>query len=97
MGNDGGGDMWLLKLSRENDAASGTTFMVWWLRFHISMQGGSGLIPGQGTRSLMLQLKILHPARKIPHTARKILHAATKTQIKVLVVSACLNMQNKPN
>ena len=72
--------MWLCKLSHKNDAASGTSFVVWWLRFHISMQGGSGLIPGQGTRSLMLQLKILHAARKIPHTARKILHAATKTQ-----------------
>ena len=41
-------------MASEADAASGTSFMVWWLRFRISMQGGWGSIPGQGTRSLML-------------------------------------------
>ena len=31
--------------------------------------GGSGLIPGQGTTSHMLQLKILHAAMKIEDSA----------------------------
>ena len=53
--------------------------MVQWLRLSTPNTGGSGSIPGQGTRSCMLQLKILHAARKISHVATKILHAATKT------------------
>ena len=32
--------------------------MVQWLRFHAPDTGGPGSIPGQGTRSHMLQLKI---------------------------------------
>ena len=42
-----------------------------WLRLHAPDAGGPGLIPGQGTRSRMLQLKILHVATKIPHAAPK--------------------------
>ena len=45
------------------------------------------MIPGQGTRSHMLQLRVRMPqlkiqqaATKIPHTATKILCAVTKTQ-----------------
>ena len=38
------------------------------------------MIPGQSTRSRMLQLKILHKAMKIPHKATKIPRATTKTQ-----------------
>ena len=42
----------------------------------LSMQEAPGSIPGQGTRSHMLQLKILH----MPKRRLKILCAATKTQ-----------------
>ena len=37
------------------------------------------LIPGQGTRSHLPQLKIPRASPKIPHVAMKMLHAATKT------------------
>ena len=57
----------------------GTSLVVQWLRLHALNAGGPGSIPGQGTRSLMPQLKILHVTTKIPHVATKILRAATKT------------------
>ena len=44
---------------------SGTSLVVQWLRLRSTNAGGPGLIPGQGTRSCMLQWKILqlkHPA-----------------------------------
>ena len=36
----------------------GTTLMDQWLRLHIPNKRGPGLIPGQGTRSHMLQLTL---------------------------------------
>ena len=45
---------------------------VQWLRLHVPNTGGLLLIPGQGTRSHMPQLKIPHAAMKIPHAATKI-------------------------
>ena len=36
----------------------GASLVVQWLRLHASNDGGPSLIPGQGTRSYMLQLKI---------------------------------------
>ena len=50
----------------------GTSLVVQWLRLHAPNTGGLGSIPSQGTRSYMLQLKILYAAMNI-------LHAATKT------------------
>ena len=38
--------------------------MVHWLRLRAPNAGGQGLIPGQGTRSHVLQLKIPHAASK---------------------------------
>ena len=38
-------------------SVSGTCLMVQWLRLHTANAEGLGLIPGQGTRSHMLQLK----------------------------------------
>ena len=38
--------------------------MVQWLRLCTLNAGGTGSIPGQGTRSHMLQLKILHASTK---------------------------------
>ena len=43
---------------------SGTSLVVHWLRLCASYGGGPGLIPGQGTRSRLLQLRILHVATK---------------------------------
>ena len=55
----------------------GTSLVVQWLRLHAPNTGGLGSIPSQGTRFHMLQLKILH-------VAKKILHAATKTHCSQL-------------
>ena len=35
-----------------------TSLVVQWLRFHAPNAGGPGLIPGQGTRSHMPQLRV---------------------------------------
>ncbi|TEA37188.1 hypothetical protein DBR06_SOUSAS210422, partial [Sousa chinensis] len=45
------------------------SLVVQWLRLHTPSAGGPGLIPGQGTRSHMLQLKTPHLTMKIPRTA----------------------------
>ncbi|TEA31286.1 hypothetical protein DBR06_SOUSAS710034, partial [Sousa chinensis] len=45
---------------------------VVWLRLHTPNAGGPGLIPGQGTRSHMPQLRVCMPQLKIPHAAMKI-------------------------
>ena len=42
----------------------GTSLAVQWLRLCAPNSRGPGLIPGQGTRSPMLQLNILHIATK---------------------------------
>ncbi|TEA30370.1 hypothetical protein DBR06_SOUSAS27510010, partial [Sousa chinensis] len=42
------------------------SLVVQWLRLHAPNSEGTGLIPGQGTRSCMPQLKILHAATKDP-------------------------------
>ena len=43
----------------------GTFLVVQWLRLYAPSAWGPGSIPGQGTRSHMPQLKILHAATKI--------------------------------
>ena len=45
--------------------------MVQWLRLHASHTGGPDLIPGQGTRSHMPQLRVHMPPLKIPHSTTK--------------------------
>ena len=45
--------------------------MVQWLRLYSPNAGGPGLIPGQVTRSHMLQLKVRMPQLKEPYTATK--------------------------
>ena len=71
------------KLALElKSSAVGTSLVVQWLKFGVSNAGGPGSIPGQGTRSHMLQLSVHMPQQKILHAARKwkILDATTKTQ-----------------
>ena len=43
----------------------GACLEVQWLGLHGRIAGGLGLLLGQGTRSRMTQLKILHAAMKI--------------------------------
>ena len=42
----------------------GTSLVVQWLKLHAPSAGGLGSIPGQGTRSHMLQLRVLMPQLK---------------------------------
>ena len=41
-----------------SEKAVGTSLVVQWLRLYTPNAGGPGLIPGLGTRSHMLQLKV---------------------------------------
>ena len=68
------------KTVNRNCLSLGTSLVVQWLRLHAPNTRGPGSIPGQGTRSHMLQLKILHAAKKILHVATKIPRATTKTR-----------------
>ena len=45
-----------------------TSLVVQWLRLRAPSAGGLGSIPGRGTRSHMLQLKILHASTKNRHS-----------------------------
>ena len=47
----------------------GTSLMVQWLRRQAPIAKGLGLIPSQGTRSYILQLKIPHEATEIKDPA----------------------------
>ena len=54
----------LTRLTCLKTITEGTFLMVRWLRLCAPNARGVGLIPGQRTRSRMLQLKILHAATK---------------------------------
>ena len=62
------GDRLILSLDRSREGMAqgikitGTSLAVQWLRLHAPNAGDPGSIPGQGTRSPMPQLKILHAA-----------------------------------
>ena len=58
----------------------GTSLVAQWLRLCAPNAGGLGSIPGQGTRSHMLQLKARMPQLKDPRTPRQRSRATTKTQ-----------------
>ena len=49
------------------ELSEGTSLVVQWLRLCASNTGGPGLIPGQSTRSRMLQLRVLVPQLNILH------------------------------
>ena len=52
-----------------------TSLVVQWLRLHSPNAGDLGLIPSQGTRSRMPQLKARMPQLKILHAAAKTRHS----------------------
>ena len=58
-------------IGKSQMAFVGTSLVVQWLRLQSPNAGGPGLIPDQGTRSHMPQLRV-------PMLLLKILHAATK-------------------
>ena len=51
--------------------SQGTSLVVQWIRLRAPNAGGRGSIPGQRTRSRMLQLKIPHAATKDPTCGNK--------------------------
>ena len=59
---------------------TGTSLVVQWLRLHAPNAGGLGSIPGQGTRSHMLQLGSRTTCKRSLSTATNSRHAALKTQ-----------------
>ena len=63
--------------------------MVQWLRLRTSKAGAPGSVPGQGTRSHMLQLRVVHMPQlkqssmlqlRIPVLQVKTLHSTSKTR-----------------
>ena len=61
-----------------------SSLVVQWLKLHAPDAGGPGSIPGQGSRSHLLQLKIPHLATKIedPCTATKTQHSQINICLK---------------
>ena len=57
----------------EKEELIGIPLVVHWLRLHASNAGGPGSIPGWGTRSHILPLRVYE-------LQLKILHAATETR-----------------
>ena len=53
-------------------SAGGTSLVVQWLGCLVANAGGLSSIPGQGTRSHVLQLEVCIPQLKIPHAATRI-------------------------
>ena len=53
---------------------AGTFLVVQWLKLHAPNAGGPSSIPGQGTRSHVLQLNILHAVSKMPLITTKSWH-----------------------
>ena len=60
----------------------GTSLVAQWLGRHAPNAGGLGSIPGQGTRSLMLQLRVCMPELKIPRATTKTQHSQINTYSK---------------
>ena len=67
----------------------GTSRVVQWLRLHTSNAGGLGLIPGQGTKSHMLQLRVCMPQQIFHMPQLKIPRAATKIPHKQKLTHHC--------
>ena len=63
------GNAVLQVLIPESQEYLGASLAVQWLRLHAPNAGGWGSIPGQGTRSHMLQLSVCKLQLKIPSTA----------------------------
>ena len=60
----------------------GTSLVAQWLGRHAPNAGGLGLIPGQGTRSLMLRLRVCMPELKIQCATTKTQRSQMNTHFK---------------
>ena len=60
----------------------GTSLLVQWLTLHAPNAGDQGSIPGQGTRSHMLQLRARMPQLKIPQAATETRHSQINKCLK---------------
>ena len=78
----------------DRKGTEGTSLMVQWLRLQFPMREGPGLIPGRGTRSHMLQLKVCMPRLKIPHARTKTWHRQINTlkKKKELKKKSCMSV-----
>ena len=54
----------LCSKGRTTKTGKGTSLVVQWLKLHDPNAGGPGMIPGQGTRYCMPQLKIRMPEQR---------------------------------
>ena len=66
--------------------------VVQWLRLHVPKARGLGLIPGQGTKSHMPLLKILHATTKTRH---RLINKYLKRPKLQIVVEACTDKYTK--
>ena len=55
----------------DKNGERGTSLVVLRLKRHVPNAGGPGLIPGQGTKSHLLQLRVHMPRLKILHAVMK--------------------------
>ena len=62
-------------ITKYQEKLVGTSLLVQWLRLHTPNAGDQGSIPGQGTRSHMLQLRARMPQLKTPQAATKTRHS----------------------
>ena len=75
-----------------------TSLVVQWLRHWVSNVGGPGLIPGQGTRSHIPQLKVPSATtEKIAHAATKILHGQINKYIHIYLLIFLIHIFLKGN
>ena len=65
---------WWCRLEDEQEFFSGTSLGVQWLRLSAPNEVGLGSIPGQGTGSYMLQIRVHLPKLKISRAITKISH-----------------------
>ena len=86
-----------VKSSWERRLSTWISLVVQWLRLHAANAGGLGSIPGQGTRSHMLQLRVHMPQLKIPHAAMKTKNPTTKTLHSQINTNKKLKKKNRAN
>ena len=54
-----------VELGLTQEEGYGTVLVVQWLRLQVPTVGGPGLVPGQGTRSHMPQLRVYVPQQRL--------------------------------
>ena len=71
----------------------GASLVVHWLRLQVPSAGGSGSIPGQGTRSHMPQLRVHMLQLKILHATTNTWWSKKKKKNPIWIIY-CKNTQN---